>query len=206
MMNFVKEIRPVFDISYHSYSKLVLYPFGCPGAVAPNEDVMGEIGKTMGSILGYKAGPTWSTIYSADGGDIDWMLMEYQVIPYVIELNSSSEGFQPAYSVRKPTVELNRKAWQLLLDRLDGSGVRGMVRTNQGLALSSFSVKIEKETAKGFVNYMTYKGKADGTFHAVLKPGNFRLTISAPNMVTSIEEVTVTEKREELNIELESSI
>ena len=205
MMNLIKTIRPVFDISYHSYSKLVLYPFGCPGNPAPNDDVMGEIGKSMGTLLGYKAGPTWSTIYSADGGDIDWMLMEYQVIPYVVELNSSSEGFQPSYTIRKPTVELNRKAWQLLLDRLDASGIRGQVSTTNGITVSDFSMKVERDSGKGYVNYMTYKGKPDGSFHAVLKPGNYRLIFSAPNMNSWTEEVKVESVRKDIDIQLEQT-
>jgi carboxypeptidase T len=29
MMAFIKDVRPVFDISYHAYSELVIYPYGC---------------------------------------------------------------------------------------------------------------------------------------------------------------------------------
>jgi len=130
MMNFVKEIRPVFDISYHSYSELVLYPKGCKGLRTQNADVVETIGKEMGQKLGYTAGTPWETLYSADGSDIDWMYGAYQVIPYVIELNSSRDGFQPDFSRRQPTVELNRKAWQHLLDRLDGPGIRGTLSIN----------------------------------------------------------------------------
>jgi hypothetical protein len=30
-MGLVANVKPVFDISYHSYSELVLYPYGCQG-------------------------------------------------------------------------------------------------------------------------------------------------------------------------------
>ncbi|RPJ77910.1 MAG: hypothetical protein EHM20_05160, partial [Alphaproteobacteria bacterium] len=64
MMNLVKEIRPVFDISYHSYSELVIYPLGCNGEQTQNKDVVEKIGDEMGSKLGYTAGTSWETLYS----------------------------------------------------------------------------------------------------------------------------------------------
>jgi carboxypeptidase T len=201
MMNLVKDIRPVFDISYHSYSELVIYPLGCDGKRVPNTDVVETIGKQMGSLLKYKAGTAWETLYSVDGGDIDWMYAEYQVIPYVIEVNSSSDGFQPDYSKRQPTVELNRKAWQLLLDRLDGPGIRGIVAAKDGV-VSDFSVKVQKKAGNTFTEYMTYRGNADGSYHAVVNPGEYRLILSGPSIQTTEQSITVESNRSELNFNL----
>lgn len=201
MMNLVKEIRPVFDISYHSYSELVIYPLGCNGKRVQNADVVETIGKQMGSLLKYTAGTAWETLYSVDGGDIDWMYSEYQVIPYVIEVNSSTEGFQPDYSKRQPTVELNRKGWQHLLERLDGSGIRGIV-TSKEQAVSDFSVKIMKKVGNNFADYMTYRGNADGSYHAVVNPGEYRVILSGPTIQTSEQVITVEKNRTELNFNL----
>ena len=201
MMNLVKEIRPVFDISYHSYSELVIYPMGCDGKRTQNADVVEGIGKKMGSLLNYTAGTAWETLYSVDGGDIDWMYAEYQVIPYVIEVNSSSDGFQPDYAKRQPTVELNRSAWQLLLDRLDGSGIRGTV-TTKGVAVTDFSIKVQKKSGSTYTDYMTYKGNADGSFHVVLNPGDYHLILSGPSIQTADKEITVTQNRLQQNFEL----
>ena len=201
MMNLVKEIRPVFDISYHSYSELVIYPLGCEGERTQNSDVVEKIGKEMGSKLGYTAGTAWETLYSVDGGDIDWMYAEYQVIPYVIEVNSSRDGFQPDYSKRAPTVELNRKAWQLLLDRMDGPGIHGIVTTD-GKAIGDFTVKVQIKTGNGYADYMSYKGKTNGTYDLILNPGDYRLTITGPTIETSTKEINVNQKRAELNFSL----
>lgn len=190
MMNFVKEIRPVFDISYHSYSELVIYPMGCKGQRTQNADVVEKIGKEIGTGLGYTAGTAWETLYSVDGGDIDWMYAEYQVIPYVIEVNSSSDGFQPDYSKRNATVELNRKGWQLLLDRLDGPGIHGLVSVNSN-PVTDFSVKIQRKTGKSYSDYMTYKGNMDGSYHLILNPGDYRLTVAGQNIETTIKDVAV---------------
>ncbi|MFZ4714946.1 MAG: M14 family zinc carboxypeptidase [Bacteriovoracaceae bacterium] len=201
MMNLVKEIRPVFDISYHSYSELVIYPYGCKGKHVPSADVVEKIGKAMGSLLGYKPGTSWETLYSTDGGDIDWMYGEYQVIPYVIEVSSSSDGFQPSYSLRQPTVELNRKAWQHLLDRLDGSGIRGQVSKNDK-AVKEFSVKVQKVVGTTATDYMNYKGNSDGSFHLVLNEGVYRLTISGPGVQTTTQDTVVNKVRVQVDFKL----
>ena len=201
MMNLVKDIRPVFDISYHSYSELVIYPLGCDGKRVQNTDVVESIGKQMGSFLKYTAGTAWETLYSVDGGDIDWMYNEYQVIPYVIEVNSSRDGFQPDYSKRQPTVELNRKAWQLLLDRLDGAGIRGAV-TSKGAAVSDFSIKIQKKVSGQFSDYMTYRGNADGSYHVVVNPGEYHVILSGPSVQTTAQDISVDTTRTQLNFDL----
>jgi carboxypeptidase T len=201
MMNFVKEIRPVFDISYHSYSELVIYPLGCNGQRVQNIDVVETIGKQMGRALNYTAGTAWETLYSVDGGDIDWMYSEYQVIPYVIEVNSSRDGFQPDYSKRQPTVELNRKGWQILLDRLDGPSIRGNV-TLKGAAVSNFSVKVQKKNGTQYKDYMTYRGKPDGSYHVVVNPGEYQVIISGPEIQTTSQEISVEVSRAKLNFKL----
>jgi carboxypeptidase T len=171
LMNLVKEVRPVFDISYHSYSELVLYPFGC----RPNEAdaAVVNIGKKLGQLLDYTAGTPWDLLYNADGGDIDWMYAKFQVLSYVLELNSRSEGFQPSYSRwRQKTVERNRVGWQHLLDRLEQSGFRGMVTNAPDLKAAG---KIIITVLKDGKNYKTYNVNPDGTYHIVLDPGKYSL-------------------------------
>jgi carboxypeptidase T len=201
MMNFVKEIRPVFDISYHSYSELVIYPLGCNGERTQNADVVEGLGKEMGKLLGYTAGTAWETLYSVDGGDIDWMYSEYQVIPYVIEVNNSSDGFQPKFTKRQPTVEKNRKAWQLLLDRLDGPSIRGQIIVKNKTA-NDFSIKVEKKKGNQFIPYMIYRGNMDGSYHLVVNPGDYRLTLSGASIDSATKEVTVGNTRKNLNFNL----
>jgi len=90
------------------------------------------------------------------------------VIPYVIELNSRSEGFQPPYrGTRNRTVELNRKGWKLLLDKLDGPGVRGVVE--------NFSGEGSVEVFQNGELVQNYKINPDGTFHIVLTPGVYEI-------------------------------
>lgn len=173
LMGLVEKIKPVFDISYHSYSELVLYPYGCRNSQGAPSEVMETVGKELGRLLGYRAGTPWEILYEADGSDIDWMLGEHQVIPYVFELNSRSDGFQPRYSTtRDRTVELNRKGWMHLLDRLDESGIRGVVPASLQSGYDFIKVfKAGKLIQK-------YKVNPDGTFHIVLNPGAYSFEFS----------------------------
>ncbi len=187
MMNFVSEITPVFNISYHSYSELVLYPYGCRPLKAEN-NVIANIGKEMGTLLKYKAGTPWELLYNADGGDIDWMYMEHQVIPYVIEVNSSYEGFQPSYkNTRNKTVERNRAGWMLLLDRLSGSGIRGIAKSGQK------NIVVTEAKSKKLVQ--NYRIKADGSFTLILNPGEYQLNFMGENdSVLKSETISVADK------------
>lgn len=160
LMNFVSSIKPVFNISYHSYSELVIYPFGCNGQRVQNREVVEGIGKELGSILNYTPGTSWETLYSVDGSDIDWMYQEEQVIPYVIEVSPRSDGFQPSYDKRDATVELNRLGWQLLLDKLDGPMVRGINKNAKMIRVESENFKTE------------YRINPDGSYFVVLPAGS----------------------------------
>jgi len=200
MMNFIKEVRPVFDISYHSYSELVIYPIGCKPERATNFEVIEKIGKQIGSLLNYKAGTAWELLYNADGGDIDWMYEAYQVIPYVIELNSTKEGFQPVYSKwRDVTVKHNRAGWQFLLERLEKSGIRGQV-TKNNIAVKDFKIDIFK--AGSTIKLQEYIGHASGMYYLILNPGEYNLVFKNAQGVFKKELLDVKNSLMELNISL----
>ena len=201
LMNLVASVRPVFDISYHSYSELVLYPFGCRGEKTATHAVIAGIGNRIGSILDYRPGTPWEILYGVDGGDVDWMYDQHQVIPYVIELNSSREGFQPRYDQwRDKTVEKNRPAWQYLLDRLDETAVRGVLKNSEGEVEKDFVVKVEQVTSTGGLKlFQKYKSNPDGSFHIVLNPGKYKFTFSKGSRSTKVEALEVSDKRVELS-------
>ncbi len=214
LMNFVADIRPVFSISYHSYSELVLYPFSRDGEFTPNHEVVDQIGKEMASLLPsdagrgrtYTPGTPWEILYAVDGGDIDWMFNEHQVIPYVIELNSSRQGFQPSYAQwRDRTVVQQRAAWQMLLDRLEGPSVRGFVQNSRGEPLRNGALRIARlgSSAKPF--NQNYRINPDGSYHIVLNPGVYQLTFMANGFESQVHEVRVEDSRVPLDIQLSTA-
>lgn len=198
MMDFVKRIRPVFNISYHSYSEIVIYPYGCSPKRTMNYEVVEGIGQEIGNLLNYKAGTSYELLYNTDGGDIDWMYDEYQVIPYVIEVNSRSEGFQPSYKKwRDKTVIRNREGWKLLLNKLNGPGVKG-IYSLAGEAFDDLSV----EVLKGRNIILNYKVNTYGNYHLVLNPGEYTLIYKLNDEEVERRAVKVETKLKQVNIEL----
>ena len=201
MMNFISSVRPVFDISYHAYSELVIYPYGCSPERTPNKNVVEKIGKEIAQKLNYKAGTAWELLYNADGGDIDWMYEAYQVIPYVIELNSRKQGFHPSYSKwRDKTVQRNRVGWQHLLERVQKSGIRGEFSIDNAF-ISDYVIQVFDAETDSFI--MNYKGhKRSGMYHLVLNPGTYRLKFIVNKNIVSEEEITINQKLETFDIRL----
>lgn len=167
MMNMVAEIKPVFDISYHSYSEIVIYPYGCKPNRTPTEEAVEIIGAEIGKKIDYKPGTAWELLYNADGGDIDWMYTAHQVIPYVIEVNSTWDGFHPNYKkMREKTVLRNRPGWQHLFTRLEGPSLQGRVANK---AFDTIKIMKAGDTKVS----QTYKINPDGSFYVILKAGNY---------------------------------
>jgi len=187
MMTFASSIRAVFDLSYHSYSELVIYPYGCDGDTTPEHDAIASVGQSMASLLerdngtmGYSPGTAWELLYSVDGGDVDWHYADVGTFPYVIEINSSSQGFQPDYSTwRDITVERMRPGWQYLLNRIEGPGITGLVLDAcTGTPIEGAVVNLAEypltadETPRTSDNF--------GRYFRVVVPGEYHLEISAP--------------------------
>lgn len=204
MMNFIENTRPVFDISYHSFSQLVIYPYGCKARRTQTKEIVEKIGNHLGDLLDYKAGTAWELLYNADGGDIDWMYEAYQVIPYVLELNSRwAGGFHPDYNRwRDKTVERNRVGWQYLIARAHESGLRAIVTQNDK-ALDSFKIKVyKKENYDKKIVFQDYNGQKNGVFHLVLNPGTYTVEVIADGLVQKTIEATIDQKLVRMNINL----
>lgn len=190
MMKFIEEVRPVFDISYHAYSELVIYPFGCKGERTATKEVVEKEGKAIAKKLGYRPGTAWELLYNADGGDIDWMYDAFQVIPYVIELNSSRQGFQPNYSKwRDVTVEKNRVGWMHILDRVAASGIRGTVG-NAVTNPSEIVIEVSKTSAPDVI-FQDYNVAKNGFYHIVLNSGDYVLKFKREGNVLKTINATV---------------
>ena len=189
MMNFVAAIKPVFNISYHSYSEIVIYPFGCKPLRTPTEEAVEAIGKEIGKKIDYKPGTAWELLYNADGGDIDWMYKEHQVIPYVIEVNSMFQGgFHPSYAkMRDKTVERNRAGWMHVLNKLQGPSLQGVVKDGE-----FHTIKISKAGETKISQ--TYKINPDGSYYVILKSGKYDVTFEG-NQSRKFPNINVSEKR-----------
>lgn len=198
MMSFIKNIRPAFNISYHSYSELVIYPYGCRPLRVETKEIVEGIGKDIAQKIGYTAGTAWELLYNADGGDIDWMYNELGVIPYVIEVNHRQQGFHPRYKKwRDKTVKKNRPGWQHLLDRALNSGVHGKIDFGDR-DHSQIKVEVYLKGEK----MMTYPVHTNGVYHLTLNPGTYTLKFVEGEELLSKIEVRLQNKL--MNLEISS--
>jgi hypothetical protein len=192
----------VTSISYHSYSELVIYPYGCPPYVA--EPGCSDTGQQMASLImrdsgqmGYSPGTAWQLLYDVDGDDIGWHYGQNGTIAYVVEVN---QEFQPPYSYRDPTVEHNRPGWMYILNRLtQGPSIIGHVYD----ACTGEPLEATLNLAEVQFNYNEAPRTSHPTFgryHWIVVPGTYHLTASKTGYGDTTIEVTVGNAPVERNI------
>ncbi len=200
MMNFVRSIHPVMSISYHSYSEIVIYPYGCEGQRTETGAVVEKIGRELASKLKkddgkgtYTAGTAPDLLYSVDGGDIDWLYAVGQVIPFVIEVNSTSQGFQPSYSRwRDLTVRNQREGWKYILGRMDGASIYGQIKNEMGGVISQAKIRI-RENGGNFSQDLVVN--PNGFFNVILNPGSYKVGVEAAGYSSEHQEIKVGDSR-----------
>ena len=118
-----------FSIDYHSYGEEVLYPYGYDNSSnAPDEQMLSSIATTIRDRIGgnYVAMQA-NQLYPAAGNSQDWHYGEYNCFAYIIE---TATEFIPPGSAIAGIVTPNVRGAMYLQERIDGPGVRGIVRIN----------------------------------------------------------------------------
>jgi hypothetical protein len=136
VMDLVGKYRPILAISYHAFSELIVFPYGCRGqqnqARGLFEEVAAQINAGVVNDRGlsarYGVGTAPELLYNADGSDLDWQWDVYGVLAFTLEINSSSQGFQPEYSRwRDKTIANQQGGWKAVIRRLDGPALLARV-------------------------------------------------------------------------------
>ena len=120
-------------ITYHSYSQLILYPWGytVDEIVDPvDRAALSGLAKDMAGAIKAVHGVAYvpeqsSQLYRTAGDTTDWTYGTYAIPSFTIELRPSSAeegGFVVPASQIEPTYQENRAAAFLLIDRLLSSG------------------------------------------------------------------------------------
>ncbi len=138
-------------MDYHSYSQLLMWPWGYTPSLTPDNNKFAAIGNHMNALIsnfygiGYIAGPTNTTIYPANGVSIDWAYGVAGKFAYTIELrDTGSFGFELPADQITPTCQENLPAI-LYLSRHASSGVLLDLNGNAPTAIAAGS-----PTAIGF--------------------------------------------------------
>ncbi|MEJ5308970.1 MAG: M14 family zinc carboxypeptidase [Anaerolineae bacterium] len=96
-------------ITLHSYSNLVLWPWGDTYNPAPNAAQLQMLGRRMASFNGYTPQQS-SGLYPTSGATDDWAYGELGVAAYTFEIGSESDGFYPACSRYDALIQPNVQA------------------------------------------------------------------------------------------------
>ncbi|XP_047918524.1 carboxypeptidase A1-like [Anser cygnoides] len=113
IVNFVKNHGNIKAfISIHSYSQLLLYPYGYTTTPVPDKEELHQLAKeavaALSSLYGttYKYGSIISTIYQASGGTIDWTYNQGIKYSFTFELRDTGRyGFLLPASQIVPTAQ-----------------------------------------------------------------------------------------------------
>ncbi|HEY0638652.1 MAG TPA: M14 family zinc carboxypeptidase [Pseudonocardiaceae bacterium] len=119
----VQQIKVAIDI--HSYSELILWPFGYRTADTGADMTLDErntfatIGQQMAATNGYTPEQA-SDLYIVDGGSIDWMFHDQDIFAFVFELYPvGGAGFYPPDEQIAPQTARNREAILMLSEYAD---------------------------------------------------------------------------------------
>ncbi len=103
------------SLSYHSYSQLVLYPFGYAYDVPnPDEALFKRLANQMGKLTGYRAQNS-AELYPAMGDSDDWLYGSMGILSFTMELG---KRFVPSESQIDSICAKNVKAALYLLDEI----------------------------------------------------------------------------------------
>ncbi|MCG8347477.1 MAG: hypothetical protein MI924_06810, partial [Chloroflexales bacterium] len=124
VINGKQQIRS--SISFHTYSELVLWPYGYTYADVPSDmtrddyDVLVAMGRTMANSNGYTAQQA-SDLYITDGDYSDWAYGAHKIFAYTFEMypKNNPPGFYPPDEVIERETSRNREAVLYLAEQAD---------------------------------------------------------------------------------------
>ncbi len=115
--DFVNQHNFKINFNYHSYSDLLIYPFGYEYENnAPQEDIdiFIEYGEDMVQYNGYTLGTGPDLLYPVNGEACDWMYGEADIFSYTPEIGGNSDGFWPPTQRILPLAQENLYPNQVL--------------------------------------------------------------------------------------------
>ena len=104
MMAFMDSREFITHDTIHTYSNLLLYPWGYTSSPTPHADVFEHMAQEMTRYNGYDPGQPGELLYNVNGGTFDWAygdLSRHDLIySFSTEIGGSSDGFWPPESRR----------------------------------------------------------------------------------------------------------
>ncbi len=171
-------------ISYHSYSELVLYPYGYSSSCqAPDHEALSELAINMAETIpkivgsGHYYPEQANDLYPASGVTDDWAYGNHGIFSFTVELG---QEFIPSASQVPTIVSDNIEAAMILLNRPNHQVLRGHIYDAETLDPIVAQVFIDGIDNNGASFREAYKSsEAFGAYYRLLKAGNVEATYSA---------------------------
>ena len=182
-------------ISYHSYSELVLYPYGYSSScVAPDEDALRELAVNMGESIpkitgsGHYFPEQSNDLYPASGVTDDWAYGEHGIFCFTVEL---AQEFIPPASQVPTIVSDNIEAALMVVDRANKKILRGHIYDADTQEPIIGEIFIEGIDNTGDFRKPYKSSENFGSYYRLLTSGDYTVTFSAygyiPQTVNNIE-------------------
>jgi len=172
----------VTGITYHSYSELVLYPYGyASSVVAPDQDALEELAVDMALTIpadgggNYTPQASWQ-LYPATGVTDDYAYGQHGIFCYTIELGT--EFIPPANEV-DGICQDNLQAALILLNRVEQSTLTGLVKDANSLNPVVAEIYIEGIDNSGVYREAYLSDATFGRYYRLLQDGIYNVTFSA---------------------------
>ena len=170
-------------ISYHSYSELVLYPYGYSNnCVAPDEDALKELAVNMAESIPKITGSGHYTpeqsmeLYPASGVTDDWAYGEHGIFCFTVEL---AQEFIPTASQVPTIVSDNLEAALMVVNRANIKTLRGHIYDADTQETIVGEIYIEGVDNTGDFRKPFKSNETFGSYYRLLTTGDYTVTFSA---------------------------
>ena len=183
----------VAGITYHSYSELVLFPYGySENSKAPDHQALKSLAEEMAATIPASGGGNYlpqqsQELYPAMGVTDDYAYGEKGIFCYTIELGTV---FAPPTSQINSICDDNIEAAMILLDRVTKSTLTGHVTTNAAKTPLAVEIFVEGVDDTGNFRMPYMSNETFGRYFRLLKPGQYTVTFKAygfePQTITNV--------------------
>lgn len=196
----------VAGISYHSYSELVLYPYGYAyGVVAPDQAALEDLAVDMAVTIPAQGGGHYTPqaawdLYPCTGTTDDYSYGTHGIFSFTIEL--ATEFIPPAGQV-EGICEDNIEAAMILLDRVNGSMLTGLITNVDTDEPIEAVIFIEGIDDTGVYREPYTSDEEFGRYYRLLTNGSYDVTFSAYGYDSqTFEDIVINDDVTSLDIEL----
>ncbi len=207
LMSLAEKTIPTASLSYHSFSELVIYPYGCKGIFTGENQLLSQVATEVADLLPsddpedsgtYTAGTPWQLLYSVDGDSAGYMFGKFGAVSLTLEINLE---FQPLYSLKEPTLIKHRKAWMYFMDRLS----KNLFSLNIMDAKTGKPAQAEIRIANIILNQgeSPYRTNTAGNYFKVLDPGKYTFGVTLNDGRTSQFEIEMDGSPQQKKITIE---